>query len=219
MIFKDSSILVNSKNNSIFAKDEITPGQEFIPLRSLAPLISSKELNSVLKEYQQYVWSRRSNFCGVCGTKTDMDSNDNCKVCPSCKERFYPALFPAVIVAITKGDKILLAHNSSFPGNMHSVIAGFVDLGEKLEETVVREVKEEVGLEVKNIKYFDSQNWGFTSSLMLGFTAEYKSGDIKVDNEEIDHADWYTKDNLPELPPEISIARQLINNFIDGVRK
>ena len=215
MIFKDNSILVDATDYSKIAKDIKNSGQEFILLRSLASYVSEEEMNKILKDFQLYNWKRRTKFCGVCGTLNNYDEAENCKICPDCGEKNFPFLFPAIIVSIIDQDKILLAHNASFPGDMHSVVAGFVDLGESLEEAVIREVKEEVGLEIKNIKYVSSQNWGFSSSLMVGFTAEYSSGDIMVDGKEIDRADWFSIDNLPELPPEISIARKLINRFID----
>jgi len=215
MIFKDNTILVDATDYSKIAKEIKNSGQEFILLRSLASYIPEKEMNSILKEFQIYNWKKRTKFCGVCGELNDYDQVEGCKVCPKCGEKSFPFLFPAIIVSIIKDDKILLAHNTSFPDKMYSVIAGFVDIGEGLEETVIREVKEEVGIEIKNIKYVSSQNWGFSSSLMVGFTAEYSSGDIKVDGEEIDRADWFSIDSLPELPPNISIARKLINRFID----
>lgn len=214
MIFKHNTVLVDSKDNSKIAESDIGLDQEFVPLMSLIPLLPRSRMLEVLKEYQFYFWNRRTTFCGVCGRETDYDSSDNCKVCPCCNERFYPAQFPAVIVSIVKDDKILLVHNRGFSGEMYSVIAGFVDLGESLEECVRRDIREEVGLEVKNIRYFSSQNWGFTSSLMIAFTAEYESGEIKIDDVEIDDAAWFSRDNLPEIPPDISVARTLIDNFI-----
>lgn len=213
MIFKDDSILVYKVDNSRLAKIE-EDGQELVPLRNLIPLLTGKQMREVLIEFQKYKWDFRTRFCGVCGKETIYDNKENCKTCVECDERFYPSLFPAVIVSVIKDNKILLAHNTRFPGDMHSVIAGFVDPGESLEDCVKREVMEEVGLKVKNIKYFGSQNWGFTSSLMIAFTAEYDSGEIKVDEIEIDSADWFDKNNLPEIPPEISIARTLIDSFV-----
>ena len=121
---------------------------------------------------------------------------------------------PAIIVGITKGDKILLANNKNFPKGLHSVIAGFVDVNETLEECVKREILEEVNIKVKNIKYFDSQPWPYPNSLMIGFTAEYESGEIKVDGEEIIHADWYNKDELPMLPEKTTIARRIIDSIL-----
>lgn len=215
MIFKDDTVLVYKNDNSrIACKEE--KDQEYVQLRSLIPILTKERMRGVLVDFQKFKWNNRTRFCGVCGTETEYDKEDNCKICKKCNERYYPSLFPAVIVSITKGDKILLAHNKGFPGDMYSVIAGFVDPGESLEDCVKREVYEEVGLEVRNIKYFGSQNWGFTSSLMIAFTAEYKSGNIKIDEVEIDSADWFDKNNLPEIPPEISIARTLIDNFVEN---
>lgn len=217
MIFKENSILVDASDYTKIAKEIKNSGQEFILLRSLASHVSKEQMSNILKEFQIFNWKRRTQFCGVCGTPNNLDEKEGCKVCPECGEKSFPFLFPAVIVSIIKDDKILLAHNASFPGKMHSVIAGFVDLGETLEESVVREIREEVGVEIKNLKYVSSQNWGFSSSLMVGFTAEYSSGEIKVDGVEIDRASWFSVDDLPELPPDFSIARSLINRFIESV--
>jgi len=118
-------------------------------------------------------------------------------------------------MAATKGDEILLARSPRFRADMYSVLAGFVEPGETLEDSVKREVREECGIEVKNITYFSSQPWPFPNSLMIGFTAEYESGKIKIDQDEIIDADWYTPDNLPEVPDTVSIAGRLINHFIE----
>jgi NAD+ diphosphatase len=121
-----------------------------------------------------------------------------------------------VIVAITKGDHILLAHAAKFSGKMYSVIAGYVEPGETLEECVKREVFEEVGLHIKNIKYFTSQPWPYPDSLMTAFTAEHESGEIRIDGKEIEDANWYSRDNLPELPSKASVAMKLINDWLNG---
>jgi NAD+ diphosphatase len=144
---------------------------------------------------------------------------ERAKRCPECGFISYPVICPAVITAIIKDRKILLAHNRSFKGNMYSLIAGFVEAGETLEECVKREIMEEVGLQVKNVKYLGSQPWPFPNSLMIGFTAEYESGEIAVDGVEISDAKWFDIDNLPELPSEISIARKIINWYIENFKK
>ena len=141
-------------------------------------------------------------------------NNEFAMKCKECGYTCYPKVCPAIIVGITKGDKILLANNKNFPEGLHSTIAGFVDVNETLEDCVRREILEEVNIKVKNIKYFDSQPWPYPNSIMIGFTAEYESGEIKVDGEEILHADWYSKDNLPILPDKTTIARRIIDSII-----
>jgi NAD+ diphosphatase len=126
----------------------------------------------------------------------------------------FPRLSPAAIVLVKRGDRILLAHSPGFPLGLYSVLAGFVEPGESIEEAVVREVKEEVGIEVTNVRYFGSQPWPFPNSLMIGFTADYKGGDLAPEPGEIEEAGWYTADDLPHLPPKISIARAMIDDFV-----
>jgi len=160
-------------------------------------------------------WSENHAYCGRCGSPTENSREERSKICPRCGNVIYPRLSPAVIVAIICGDKILLARTKRSGISFHSVIAGFVEPGESLEECVKREVMEEVGITVKNIRYFGSQEWPFPDSLMLGFTAEHDEGEIKVDQKEIAEADWYTKENLPNIPGKLSIARKLIDWFIE----
>ncbi|MFL0250999.1 NAD(+) diphosphatase [Clostridium neuense] len=159
-------------------------------------------------------WDEKHRFCGRCGARTEDKEDELAKVCPSCGNIMYPVICPAIIVGITKGDKLLLAHNKNFKNNMYSIIAGFVEAGETLESAVKREVFEEVGIKVKNIRYYKSSSWPFPNSLMLGFFAEYDSGEIKVDGVEIMEAGWFTKDNFPKgLPKKYSLARQIINEI------
>jgi NAD+ diphosphatase len=130
----------------------------------------------------------------------------------------YPKISPAIIVAIVCNDKILLAHSNNFPGKWYSLIAGYTDIGESLEEAVMREVKEEVGLEVKNIRYYKSQPWPFSSSMMIGFFAEADDAQrIQTDNKEISHAAWFNRGNLPDHPAQISIAGEMIDKFEQGL--
>ncbi len=160
-------------------------------------------------------WDNTHKYCSRCGAENINKEDERAKVCSKCGAVSYPVICPAIIVAITKGDEILLAHNSNFEENMYSIIAGYVDAGEDLESCVKREVFEEIGIKVKNIRYYGNQTWSFPNSLMIGFFAEYESGEITVDGKEILDAAWFTKDNLPNLPKKMSIARKMIDCFIE----
>ncbi|MEW6442007.1 MAG: NAD(+) diphosphatase [bacterium] len=161
-------------------------------------------------------WSGSNRYCGQCGTPMQDKADERAKSCAKCGLVCYPRLSPAVIVAVVKGDKLLLASSARFRANFWSVLAGFVTPGETLEACVVREVREEVGILVKNVRYFGSQPWPFPDSLMLGFTAEYAGGEIKIDPSEITAARWFSAHELPNIPPKVSIARRLIDWFVDS---
>jgi len=152
-------------------------------------------------------------YCGRCGTLAQNVDGERAKKCPKCGLTNYPRISPAIIVAVLKEGKLLLAHNNESPKDLYSVVAGFVEVGETFEECVAREVHEEIGIIVKNIKYFGNQPWPFPNSLMIGFTADYASGEIQVDGKEIGHADWYSSTSMPLTPDSISIAKKLINWF------
>ena len=138
-------------------------------------------------------------------------------VCSSCDLHVYPRISPAIITLVRKGDLALLASNAKFPGAFYSTLAGFADIGESLEETLVREVREEVGIAVRDVRYFGSQPWPFPSSLMIAFTAEWESGEIVVDPAELSDAQWFAADALPMIPPPVSIARRLIDAWVTEV--
>lgn len=159
-------------------------------------------------------WDRTHHFCGRCGTPLRTKSAERAKECPQCGLLHFPRLAPAIIVLVERDSKLLLARSRHFMPGMYSVLAGFVEPGESLEEAVVREVKEEVGIDVKNIKYFGSQPWPFPHSLMIGFTATHAGGEITIDDAEIEDAGWFSVDNLPRIPGKISIARKLIDWFL-----
>jgi len=161
-------------------------------------------------------WSNVNQFCGRCGGKTENAKEERAKICPACHNMIFPRISPATITAIIKEDKILLAHNQKFRKDLYSLIAGFVEPGETLEQCVRREIMEEVGLKVKNIQYFSSQPWPFPDSLMFAFTAEYESGDIKADQIEILDAGWFAADELPVIPSTDSIAGKMIRWFRDN---
>jgi NAD+ diphosphatase len=164
-------------------------------------------------------WDRTHQFCGQCGTPTKTSLIERAKECPICGLLHFPRLSPAIIVLVERGHELLLARSRHFLPAMYSVLAGFVEPGETLEEAVVREVKEEVGLTVKEIKYFGSQPWPFPHSLMIGFTAKYASGEISLQDPEIEDAGWFTADNLPTIPGKISIARKLVDWFVERQKK
>lgn len=202
----------------VFSEEIGTENFLFTGLRSLYGALEEDIFLLAGKAFQIINWDKTHKFCGKCGTKTYEMEDERAKKCPNCGFISFPVISPAVITGIIKDNKILLAHNHSFRGNMHSLIAGFVEAGETLEECVKREIFEEVGLSVKNIKYFGSQSWPFPNSIMVGFIADYESGEIKEDGVEILHADFYDKDNLPELPGEVSIARKIINWYVDNYK-
>lgn len=186
----------------------------FIRLRKLFGKMDRDFFALAGRAIQIIHWNRDHRFCGRCGTKMKIRRVELSKICPACKFISFPRLSPAVIMSVVRGKEILLARSPRFPAGMYSTLAGFVEPGETLEETVAREVREEVNVEVCNIRYIDSQPWPFPHSLMIGFSAQYAGGDIRVDNNEIEDAQWFSRDNLPLLPTRMSIARHLIELFI-----
>lgn len=188
---------------------------ELIPLYEIGALLDEELFLIAGRANQILNWDNTHRFCGKCGSKTENKKDELAKVCPNCNHVMYPVICPAIIVAVTKGEEILLAHNKGFKNDMYSLIAGFVEAGEDLKSTVKREVFEEVGIKVKNITYYKSSPWSFPNSLMIGFFAEYESGEIKVDGNEIVHADWFTKDNFPNIPKKFTLARKLIDKYIE----
>ncbi len=161
-------------------------------------------------------WYISHRFCGRCGTETQLDKKDMMLKCPSCGQVHYPRIAPAIIVAVRKDGKLLMAKHSYHKTHKYALVAGFVEPGESIEEAVHREVLEEIGIKIRNLKYQKSQSWPFPNSLMLGFTAEYDSGDIKVDGDEILKAKWFKKEEIERYDSDISISDWLIQDFIDN---
>ncbi|MEO8800159.1 MAG: NAD(+) diphosphatase, partial [Polyangiaceae bacterium] len=186
-------------------------------LRMLAGFLEPALFGVVGRAMHACDWMTTSKFCGRCGTRTVRSPKERCAECPTCDLHVYPRISPAIITLVRKGDQALLASNAKFPGIFYSTLAGFADIGESLEETLVREVKEEVGVDVHHVRYFGSQPWPFPSSLMIAFTADWKSGDIAIDPSEISDAKWFEASALPEIPPPLSIARQLIDAWVDEI--
>jgi NAD+ diphosphatase len=195
--------------------DDPLPNEwEWMDLRGLLGAIGEELFWVAGRANHLLDWDRSHRFCGQCGRPTEDKSDERAKICPACGLVNYPRLSPAIIVAVIKGDRILLARNKRFRSPFYSVLAGYVEPGETLEQCVQREIQEEVGLRVKNIRYFGSQPWPFPNSLMVGFVADYAGGKIIIDKSELMEADWFGAESLPNLPSKISIARQLIDWFV-----
>ena len=182
----------------------------FFKLRTSFRFLTSEEYKAAGKAYQIIYWDKNSRFCPVCCTSTQL-ATPICKRCPACGKELYPPISPAIIVLIMKDDQILLVHARNFRGTFYGLVAGFLEAGETLEECVQREVREETGLEIKNLRYWGNQPWPYPSGLMLGFTAEYAGGNIKLQDDELSAGAFYSKDNLPEIPEKLSLARKLID--------
>lgn len=167
--------------------------------------------------YHLWCWYSEHRFCGKCGARMHHKDDERAMVCPECHTMYFPKISPAIIVAIIKGDKLLLARNVNFPGKWFSLIAGYVDVGETFEEAVIREAQEEVGIEVTNIRYYKSQPWPLSGSIMIGCIAEADPDQpVEVDHKEIAEAAWYTRGSLPEHPGNVSIAGEIIEKFERG---
>lgn len=188
---------------------------QWMALRPALEAVFPAGFGLLVRAHQVLNWDKNHRYCGHCGTLTQKNTTGFEKQCPSCHLLFYPRISPSIIVLIRKDNEILLARKADFMPNVYGLIAGFVEVGESLEQTVQREVYEEVGLEVNNIQYFDSQPWPFPDSLMIAFTADYAGGEIKLRDGELEAAGWYRADNLPGLPrSSISISRKLIESFL-----
>jgi len=194
----------------------VPDGFRFENLRSLFDGISYAFFALAARALEVVDWDASHRFCGRCGTATNLRSGERARECPTCGSLSYPRISPAVIVAVVRGDRILLARATRFPPGLYSVLAGYVDPGENLEECVHREVREETGIEVTNLRYFASQPWPFPHSLMIAFTAEHAGGEIVVDGDELSDAGWYTADALPQIPGRMTVARRLIDWFCEG---
>lgn len=197
------------------AEEEEPPdGLLFGDLRKLAMRLDEPTFWVGARAVQILEWDRDHRFCGRCGGPTGDHGFDRAKVCPACGLHFYPRLAPAVIVLVDRDDQVLLARSSRFPAGFFSTLAGFVEAGESLEQAIVREIEEEVGVRVGNLRYFGSQPWPFPHSLMIGFRASWLAGELSPDPEEIAEAGWFSRDDLPIIPPSLSIARSLIDAWV-----
>jgi NAD+ diphosphatase len=193
-------------------------GFRFVPVRSLFGSLDPLTLDLVGKAIAIAEFETTHRFCGRCGAPMVASLTERAKRCPDCALSFYPRIPPAVITMIAREGRLLLARSSRFKSGVFSAVAGFVEVGESLEQAAIREVREEVGVEIGGLRYFGSQPWPFGRSLMVGFFAEHLSGEIVVDGEEIVEAHWFDLDRLPLLPTPVSIARKMIDAYIVGQR-
>ncbi len=188
-------------------------------LRSLLGTVPDDLFNMLGRALQICAWHRDHQFCGRCGNPTTEVINERARYCSACVLSFYPRISPCVIVVIRRGQECLLARNTRWQANYFSAIAGFIEPGETVEQALCREVLEEVSIKVENIRYFASQPWPFPGQLMLGYHADYQSGEIRVDGVEIAEARWYPYDSLPPGPNPHSLSGRLISDFVSRCRQ
>jgi NAD+ diphosphatase len=198
------------------AVDPLGPpaGSEPMPLRQLFGVLTDEEFGIAGRALGLTAWDRDHRHCGRCGALTDRSTTERLRTCTGCAHGAYPRLSPAVIVLVEHEGRCLLARNARTKMPFFSTLAGFVEVGETLEECVVREIREEAGIELADIRYFGSQPWPFTGSLMIGFTARWASGDLVPEPTELMEAGWFAPDAIPTVPPKLSIARELIDDFV-----
>ena len=190
---------------------------EWIDLRTSFELLSAIHYGVVSKARQLQHWNQNSRYCGVCGGKMHFHTEIS-KVCEKCGREVWPFLQPAIIVLVTRngGEEVLLVQSHNFRGDYYGLVAGYVETGETLEECVAREVLEETGCRVKNVRYVDSQSWPHPNTLMIGYYAEYDGGEFHLQDTELKKGGWFSKNNLPNIPRRVSLARRLIDRWISG---
>ena len=184
------------------------------PLRQLFGVLTDDEFAVAGRALGLVAWDRDHRHCGRCGSATVRSATERARTCSACGFAAYPRISPAIITLVERDGRALLARNARTQMPFYSTLAGFVEIGETLEECVAREVHEEAGIAIRDVAYFGSQPWPFTGSLMIGFTARWASGDIVCEPTEIADADWFAPDELPRVPPRLSIARELIDDFV-----
>jgi NAD+ diphosphatase len=199
--------------------DAAPPGTEAIPLRQLFGALPDEDFAIAGRALGLNAWDRDHRFCGRCGAPTEASLAERVRACTRCGFHSYPRLSPAIIALVERDGRALLARNARVNMPFFTTLAGFVEVGETLEHAVGREIREEAGVEIRDIRYFGSQPWPFTGSLMIGFTANWASGEIVADESEILEPGWFAPDELPAIPPKLSIARELIDDFVRRHRR
>lgn len=189
-----------------------SPIYEIVPVKVFLATASDMTQRQVLKAYHWLNWDINSQYCGRCASKLEAVFDSVEKKCTRCSLSIFPKMSPAVMVLIYRDNEILLARSPHFKAGMYSAVAGFIELGETAEMAAIREVQEELGIQIKDLAYFGTQTWPFPDSFMIAFKAKYDSGELKIDKTEIEDARWFKKDDLPILPPSSSISRSLIES-------
>jgi NAD+ diphosphatase len=198
---------------------EVPAGWRPMPLRAAMMQFPEPLLTLAGRAAQVLEWDRAHRFCGVCGTPTAPHERDRARTCPACGHTAYPRISPAMMALVWRDREILLARAPQFAKGMYSALAGFVEPGESIEECVHREVAEEVGVQVRHLRYYGSQSWPFPHSLMIAFTAEWTGGEIVPQPGEIEEAAWFAIDALPGIPPRFSISGHLIRDTVEALRE
>lgn len=191
----------------------LSESEDWVDLRATFDVLSLREHQAAGKARELLYWDDQTRFCSHCGTPLEAGILFS-KRCPQCGKEHWTVITPAIIVAVHRNDEILLTRSHTMRGNYMGLVAGFVEPGESLEECVRREVREETNLEITNIRYFGSQPWPYPSVQMIGFHADYLSGEIEIQREELVKAGWYSRENLPEIPGKVSLARKLIDDWL-----
>ena len=229
---RDNAILLGQVDGATFFAVDVSEVDEpldelglddvhaIMGLREVAPLLSQSDGALLAYANGMMSWHRRHRFCSACGAATASAHAGHVRECPACEELHFPRTDPAVIMLVTDGDECLLGRQTAWPHKVYSTLAGFVEPGESLEEAVAREVQEEAGIRVSDVRYHSSQPWPFPGSLMLGFTAVATTRDIELQTDELEDARWFTRDELRaaeevRLPSQISIARRLIEDWLE----
>tara|TARA_B100002052_G_scaffold119933_1_gene110326 strand:+ start:3404 stop:4297 length:894 start_codon:yes stop_codon:yes gene_type:complete len=212
-IFKldDTSIFLTNRINSL---DE---DQVYLSKKELYPYLDEESLTIVSRAFQIFDWIYNQNYCSRTGNKLTSVKEDLSKICESSSKDYFPKMSPCILVIVTYKNELLLVRHNNEIRTLYTAIAGFVDLGESLEECVEREVYEEVGLRIKNINYVGSQSWPFPNQLMMAFQAEATSKEVLIDEKEILEASWFKPNEIPKIPPEPSLSNSLIKKAIDSL--
>ncbi len=218
---KPWTTVMNVDGEKAFRIDQPLLGNEHYEmcgLRQSYYRLTAEEYRKAGKCHELLYWDQNTKYCGVCGGLMHFDT-DISKKCEHCGKEIWPQLATAIIVLIRKNNEVLLVHANSFRDDHYGLVAGFVETGETLEEAVYREVMEETGLHITNLRYFGSQPWPYPCGLMVGFTADYDSGKIHLQRSELSKGSWFDKDHLPHIPEKLSIARQLLDHWLEEINK
>ena len=193
------------------------PGFAYEPAASLRQRVSKEICFAAMTGWHLFTWYRNNQFCGRCGAKTEHDHKERMLRCPVCGNMIFPRISPAVIIALTDGDRLILSKYAGRSYTRFALLAGFIEIGETAEECVAREVMEEVGLKVKNIRYYKSQPWGIAGNLQIGYFCDLDGDDtIQLDEKELSEAGWYDRHNIPAEDDGISLTREMIRIFSEG---